>query len=160
MNKKELLKKIAGKTLKKIRKTLRPATGMTLIELIVVVAILGTLIAILAGSIGDNKKKADEKMAKLKMQSDKVQIIVCLDEYRSEFGSFPGEDLGLKVLYEQVPGSPENWRKICSEKTLMDPFNKIYDYKFDENGQPVISTMGKDGKAGGTAMDADVVLSE
>jgi general secretion pathway protein G len=143
------------------KKLQKPKKGITLVELVVVVMILGTLIWIFTANITSNKEKITAKMSKIQLQQAKTMIMMNLDDYKNEFGTYPGEDLGLAVLFEQVPGAPENWHAVVKNKNvLMDPWKNLYQYNLDENGQPVITSLGADKVLGGTGENADIILNE
>ena len=94
--------------------------GLTLIEIIIVVALLGTLMTYLVSNLVGVQDSAKEDQARLGMGV----IAQSLQMYRVHNGSFPTTAQGLKALVEN-PGSSRRWRgPYIEEEKLMDPFGK------------------------------------
>ena len=135
---------------KKLRKVQR---GFTLIEILIVLGVLGVLIGILFGSLGENKTTIDEDTAKIKMQSARFQIEAAIYRFQNYFGRLPTTEEGLSVLLEPSPETQEKYPDrpfVGSKNSLLDPWNQLYQYKFDEDtGQYQVFTFGADRKEGG-----------
>ncbi len=135
---------------KKLRKV---KSGFTLIEILIVLGVIGVLIGILFGSLGENKRTIDEDTVKIKMQSARFQIEAAIQRFQNHFGRFPTTDEGLFVLLEPSPETQDRYPDrpfVGSKNSLLDPWNQIYQYKLDEDtGQYQVFTFGSDRKEGG-----------
>ena len=126
--------------------------GFTLLELLVVLAILG-LIATFAAP------RALKWLSGAKSDSARVQIEALstgIDLYRLEVGTYPPE---LEALVTQPPGV-DRWDGPYLKKTVVpkDPWGRDYLYRIPgEHGPYDLYTLGADGQEGGTGEDADVV---
>ena len=109
--------------------------GMTLIEIIIVVALLGTLMTYLVSNLVGVQDSAKEDQARLGMGV----IAQSLQMYRVHNGSFPTTAQGLDALVTN-PGSSRRWRGpyIESEK-LMDPFGNDFGYEAEGRNYKIIS---------------------
>ncbi len=116
--------------------------GMTLIEIIIVVALLATLMAILVTNITQKADQAREDQAKIGMAS----IGQALQLYKVHNNKYPSTEQGLGAL-TQDPGDTKRWRGpyIESEK-LKDPWGNDYSYESDGNVFKITSA-GSNGKA-------------
>ena len=85
--------------------------GMTLIELMVVIVILGILISIVAPRFMDEPEKA--KRVKAKVQISALES--ALKSYKLDNGVYPTTEQGLLALVE-APANVKNWRKNGSSK--------------------------------------------
>jgi general secretion pathway protein G len=129
------------------------ARGFTLLELLVVVAIIGLLAGFVApryfGQIGKSE------VATAKAQLDALEK--ALDQYRIDTGRYPGGELGLKALVERPQNEPK-WNGPYLRKAVpLDPWGKPYIYKVPgEKSEFDLVSYGKDGAPGGTGENADI----
>jgi general secretion pathway protein G len=143
-------------TMKHIKKDKQ--AGFTLLELLVVLGI----IAMLAGIVGPQVMK---HMGESKTKAAKVQIedlSATLDMYKLDAGSYPTTEQGLQALIE-APDTAKHWNGpyLSKAKIPLDPWQNEYHYVSPgEHGRFDISSMGADGKEGGTGEDQDVVSWE
>ena len=132
--------------------------GFTLLELLVVLGI----IAMLAGIVGPQVMK---HMGESKTKAAKVQIedlSATLDMYKLDAGSYPTTEQGLQALIE-APDTAKHWNGpyLSKAKIPLDPWQNEYHYVSPgEHGRFDISSMGADGKEGGTGEDLDIVSWE
>lgn len=132
--------------------------GFTLIEMLVVLAIIATLAAVIAPSIFRNV--GDSKVAATKTQID--AFAVALGAYRLDSDLYPTTEQGLSALRELPTGAdaPRNWRGPYLEKVIgRDPWGHDYVYlspgRVNPNGFDLYS-LGRDGRIGGAGEDADL----
>jgi len=132
--------------------------GFTLLELLVVLGI----IAMLAGIVGPQVMK---HMGESKTKAAKVQIedlSATLDMYKLDAGTYPTTEQGLQALIE-APDTAKHWNGpyLSKAKIPLDPWQNEYHYVSPgEHGRFDISSMGADGKEGGTGEDQDIVSWE
>lgn len=105
----------------------RREAGFTLLEILVVVAILGLLIGLVA-------PRALRLLggAKVSVAHQAVQRLgSVLDVYKLDVGSYPSTEQGIAALV-QKPGSTANWNGpyLQSDKVPVDPWNHAYVYRY------------------------------
>jgi general secretion pathway protein G len=130
--------------------------GFTLIELLVVVVIIGLLAAFVAPRYFDQVGKSSVKIAKAQITS----LEQALDQYRLDVGRYPATEAGLAALVTKPAGdAAANWQGPYLKKALPnDPWGHPYVYVSpgQEGREYDLTSLGADGKPGGTGEDADV----
>ncbi len=135
--------------------------GFTLIELMVVLVILGTLMGILIFNLSDSG--IDEKKARVQLIASKAHIEMGLFNFQQKFGRYPSTDEGLEALI-RAPGDldqsqyPE--KGFIQKKHIEDPWKRVYKYELKEDGSYDVYSLGADGAEGGEGKNADLHLSE
>lgn len=83
-----------------------------------------------------------------------------LDAYRLDTGRYPTTEQGLATLWEKpaAEGDAAKWRgPYMKKKVDKDPWGNAYVYRAPgTKGEYELSSLGADGKEGGTDEDADV----
>jgi len=128
--------------------------GFTLIEVLVVVAILGILAAIVVPRIMDRPDEAKRVAAK----ADVGAIVQALKLYRLDNGFYPSTDQGLGALVQRPTSQPVpgNW-KVYLEKMPKDPWGSDYQYlNPGVRGEIDVFSLGADHARGGEGNGADV----
>jgi general secretion pathway protein G len=128
--------------------------GMTLLEILIVMVILGLLATLgsiqLMGYLG----RAKSDTARLQVQ----ELMTALDLYRIDVGRPPSADEGLLALVEK-PATATTWRGpyLRSQTILSDPWGRPYRYKAPgDHGEYDLVSLGADGQAGGENENSDV----
>lgn len=128
--------------------------GFTLLEILVVMAILGMLIAAVAPNIMGSSDEAKVTIAK----TDLRNISSALDMYKLDNHSYPSTDQGLEALVNRPGGSPEakNWKSGGYLKKMpADPWQRPYEY-INNGAAFELYSLGADGQDGGDGYNADV----
>jgi general secretion pathway protein G len=126
--------------------------GFTLIELMIVIAILGLMAYMVAPRLIGVMGKAKPKLA----LTDIKNLETALDLFYLDVGRYPTEEEGLKALTQQPENLP-NWGGPYLKKPPKDPWGRDYVYKFPGERNPYdIMSYGADGQAGGEGENADI----
>ena len=133
----------------------RAARGFTLIEIMVVVAILGILAALVVPKIMGRPDEARIVAAK----QDIAAIKQALNLYRLDNMRYPTTEQGLQALVERPTSGPipANWKSGgYLERLPKDPWGAPYQYLSPGvRGETDIFSLGADGATGGEGNDAD-----
>lgn len=124
-------------------------SGFSLIEIILVVVLIGGIVAFAATRIlgGGDRAKANLAKAQVQTLAEKVQ------QFEMDTGALPSS---LEELVSS-PGASGWLGPYAKEAELKDPWNHPFEYTMPGDGQPFdLVSLGKDGKAGGESVDADV----
>ena len=129
------------------------AAGFTLIELIVVVAIIGLLAGLVVPQFIKQEEKATAKAVKAQIEL----LGTALDTFRLDVGRYPTSQEGLQAL-NQRPGGVDRWDGPYLKKELpSDPWGKPYIYKSPgDHGPYDIISYGADGAPGGQDNNRDI----
>ena len=138
------------------RRNRRPAeAGVTLIEMLVVVTIIGLFVALVGPQLF---KKADA--AKITAARSQIESLsTALGQYKLDTGVFPTTEQGLAALRVR-PAEMEQWAGPYMPKDIpKDPWGHDYIYKFpsDHGDEPEIISYGADGQPGGEGINADIL---
>lgn len=127
--------------------------GFTLLELLVVVAIIGLLASYVGPRYFSHIGKSEQTVAKAQIEA----FGKALDQYRLDVGHYPNTEQGLAALGIQ-PGGEKKWNgPYLSNDLPADPWGAPYRYRAPgPRGDYEILSYGKDGLPGGNGDAADV----
>ena len=125
----------------KTRKQQRRRRGMTLIEIMVVITILGLIAAAVGVAVIPmlNESRRDRVGLDIKSIQNGLKI------YDTRKGQYPDTGTGLRALVELG----------VFDALPKDPWGNDYVY-MNEGSKPVILSYGADGTSGGESYDADI----
>ena len=132
----------------------RRQRGFTLIELMVVLAIIGVLAALIVPNVLGRADDARITAAR----TDVGNLMQALKLYKLDNQRFPSTEQGLNALIlkpttEPVPG---NWKPYL-DKLPSDPWGRPYQYLNPGiKGEVDVLSFGADGQAGGEGNNADL----
>jgi general secretion pathway protein G len=128
--------------------------GFTLLEILVVLAILGLLVGVLVKNVAGGFKSGEAATAKIFVNSTAPTLLV---RYRIDVGDYPSTAEGLDALANAPAGKAERWRGpyVDGGKLPIDPWGEPFAYRYpgtrNRTGYDVFSK-GPD-KTEGTADD-------
>jgi general secretion pathway protein G len=125
--------------------------GFTLLEILVVIAILGLLIGLVAPAALRQLGGARVSVAKQSLE----RIGSVLDLYKLDVGSYPNTEQGLQALIE-APSGVTNWNGPYLKGAMpVDPWNHPYTYR-SPSGRSAheydLCSAGANNAAGGDAI--------
>ncbi len=132
--------------------------GFTLLELLIVLAILAVLATYIAPKIMGRPDEAKRTMAGVQIQG----LETALKVYKLDNGMYPSTEQGLSALVQSpsVGNLPPKWRKggyLEKGRVPKDPWGNDYIYLCPGvHGDFDLSSRGADGLVGGEGEDADI----
>lgn len=130
--------------------------AFTLLEILVVLAIIGLLVGLAVTKVGGIFSGNQEEIARLFVNSS---VKTPLTAYRIHMGSYPSTAEGLQALVTAPQSKADSWRgpylDVSGGKLPLDPWQELYVYRYpgtkNKDGYDIFSK-GPD-KAEGTADD-------
>ncbi len=130
--------------------------GVSLVEILVVLVIMGLLISIVAPNV---LGRADAARL-LKVEADFKVIETALKMYRLDNYAYPSSEQGLLALVEKtgIEPVPRQWKQGgYLEESPLDPWGRPYLYLSPGEHKPYdIYTLGADGVRDGQDQNSDV----
>ncbi|OUV02362.1 MAG: type II secretion system protein GspG [Betaproteobacteria bacterium TMED82] len=137
------------------KKLLKIPKGFTIIEILVVIAIIGILAAALVPQLMKRPDQARVVVAK----QDIVTIVQALKMYQLDNYFLPSEEQGLVALVRkpEMDPIPGNWVGPYLSKLNDDPWGTAYVYRNPLNGAEFeVFSLGADSKIGGEGANEDI----
>ena len=129
--------------------------GLTLFELLVVLAILAMLATLIAPRVVGYLGRAKSDIA----ASQAANITSSLELFFFDVGRYPTSQEGLTALINQPP-EMSSWRGpyLKEEQAIIDPWGHPYLYEGNADSDSFrVITLGRDQIEGGTGEDKDIV---
>ncbi len=136
--------------------------GVTLLEVVVVVIILGLLAALVGPRIFGRVSEAKSQTARTQIGL----LSLALDNYRLDNGAYPTTGQGLAALRARPTSDPvpRAWKgPYLRREVPLDPWGRPYLYTNPGEVNPSefdLLTLGRDGQPGGEGEDADITSWE
>jgi general secretion pathway protein G len=129
-----------------LRRAARDVRGMTLIEIMVVIAIMGMMATLITVFFVRQQDQAKVDGTKIQMHN----IVEALDAYKIRVGSYPSTEEGLQVLVTQQ----------VMKELPKDMWDKDFQYVRHNARSYTLKSFGMDGVSGGEGFDADISLEQ
>lgn len=135
--------------------------GFSLLEMLVVLAIMGLLAALVAPRLFNQVDKSKLTVAETQARS----LMTALETLKLDIGRYPTREEGLSLLVNrpQDPVSAREWMGPYMEEGVpVDPWGNAYSYSpagLDESGfqqKPYVFSLGADNAPGGSGMNKDI----
>lgn len=125
-------------------------SGMSLLEIIIVIVLIGAVLTLVGSRVLGGADRGKANLAKSQIQTLAGKV----ENYQLDTGKLPArlEDLVT------APGNAGGWLgPYAKSSELNDPWGHPIEYRVPGEGQPFdLISLGKDGQAGGTSIDADI----
>ena len=139
------------------RRARNATNGFTLIEILIVIVIIGSIMAFAGNRIFNQGDKAKAGLSKSRI----AEVSAQLDLYKLETGRYPTSAEGLKALL-LAPAGVNNWNGpyMKNADSIKDAWNNdlIYRSPGSEGRAFEIISLGSDGKEGGEGVNKDTAL--
>lgn len=129
--------------------------GFSLVELLVVLAILALLVGLVGPRMMQQLGGAKADTAKLQI----ADLSAALDLYYIDVGTYPSTEQGLQALLS-APSNADNWNGPYLKKQRIpdDPWGESFKYKFPgESAEYDLLSLGADKAPGGEGNAQDQV---
>ncbi len=133
----------------------RNRRGITLIEMLVVLTIIGLFAALVAPKLLSKGDTARVTAARAQINA----FSTALGAYKLDTGLYPTTEQGLGALRAK-PQNVNQWQgPYLPQDIPVDPWGHTYIYKYpgEHGDEPDIISLGADGQPGGEGIAADIV---
>ncbi|MCB1554463.1 MAG: type II secretion system major pseudopilin GspG [Xanthomonadales bacterium] len=124
--------------------------GFTLVEIVIVIALIGIIMGVVAANVFGNKERSYYKLTETQLTTLSAKI----ETYEMDTGNLPGQ---LQDLVS-APGSASGWLgPYTKEKDLKDAWGTAIEYRSPgASSKFELVSLGADRKPGGEGVDADI----
>lgn len=123
--------------------------GMTLIEIMMVLIILGIVGTFLLNKVVGAGDKAKADMTQLMMQN----VASAVEQYRLRYNGMPS---GMEDLIGCTERTGSGCVPLLNEDAIKDAWGNRMSFTTDNGGRTyIIKSLGADGRAGGSGVDSD-----
>jgi general secretion pathway protein G len=129
-------------------RTLRQG-GFSLIEILIVVALIAVIVGFATNQIFGGQDKAKANLAKAQIQT----LVGKIEQYQLDNGSVP---TSLDDLFRQPSGSRTWLGPYAKESDTKDPWGRAFQFAAGGDAGYEIKSLGKDGKPGGDSFNRDI----
>jgi general secretion pathway protein G len=128
--------------------------GYSLVELLVVLAIIVLLGTIAVPQLLKYLDRAKQDTARAQIQA----LSATLDLFKLDVGRYPSQEEGLEALVSQPSEAPGwNGPYLKRKDMLLDPWHRTYRYKIPgEHGDYDLFSYGADDREGGEGINRDI----
>lgn len=125
------------------------AKGMSLIEIIIVIVLIGTVLVVVGQRVFGSQDRANVRLAEVQLQNIGNNI----DQFQMDVGRLPND---LDELRNN-PGEGRWLGPYVREQDLTDPWNNAIQFETPgETGRYALISYGADGRPGGESVNADI----
>jgi general secretion pathway protein G len=128
--------------------------AFTLLEMLIVLAILGLLAALVVPRLGGKVQEAQVQTTITQINS----LAGSVEQFAIDIGRYPTAEEGLQALVERPASIPgDRWDGPYLQKNFVpdDQWGRPFVYELQE-GRYIIRSLGADGQPGGEGFDADL----
>lgn len=133
--------------------------GFTLVELIVVLAIIGLIMALVGPRLIEQFDKSKAVTARAQLRSLEAAMM----SMRLDIGRYPTNAEGLGLLQRPSEDVAGRWQgPYLASELPDDPWGRPFQYREPAIGaeRPVIGSLGADGAPGGSGAAQDIFVGE
>lgn len=129
--------------------------GMTLVEIVAVIVLIGLIMGVIAPKIFGKGDAAKAQLNKVRMES----IRQALGQYRLQFNIYPDKLEDLVRQSSKLRDSDQLFTPLLDDKELNDIWGAPYTYKSENNNRSYkLMCLGSDGIAGGEGSAQDLTM--
>lgn len=134
---------------------LRAESGMTLIEILVVIVLISLIAVVVGRNVISQGDAAKAELNVVKMEKLKN----LLGQYRLKYNTYPSKLEDLVKASSDIQKSGKIFVSLADEDDLADVWGFPFVYKSENNGRSYsITSLGSDGVEGGEGAKQDVTL--